>query len=191
MSRVGIAVLLAFLSVSEGQEPAVPTNLHVTAVDVPPLPSFTIEPSTNTWFFAATAWSAGIQSEYSNEVGLTNVFTNNPITTVVLAWDPSPGTNVITNYSALWGSAPRTYSNSVPVGTNLTATINVIPPPPPYVVVTKVSTTGTNLYGSPGPNGPWSSLGTTNFVATNLVGTIFFRGRGKKGNTVSINATTQ
>lgn len=184
-------MLLAFLYVSEGQEPTVPTNLHLSNGGLPPLPTIVVEPSTNTWFFAATAWSSGIQSEYSNEVGLTNVFTNNPITTVVLAWDPSPGTNVITNYSALWGSAPRSYSNSLPVGTNLTATINVIPTPPPHVVVTKVSTTGTNLYGSPGPSGPWSSLGTTNFVATNLVGTIFFRGRGKKGNTVSIQTAAQ
>jgi len=48
--------------------------------------------------------------------------TNAP-SSVTLAWNPSPGTNVITNYSVYYGVASRTYTNSVSARTNLTATV--------------------------------------------------------------------
>lgn len=43
---------------------------------------------------------------------------------VQLAWDSSPGTNVITNYSVYYGPATFTYTNKVVTGTNLTATVS-------------------------------------------------------------------
>ena len=48
--------------------------------------------------------------------------TNLP-SSVTLAWDPSPGTNVITNYKVYLGTSSRTYTNSVSAGTNLTLTV--------------------------------------------------------------------
>lgn len=179
MNQVATALLLACCSTaSEGQ---------------PVPPALPVETSTNTWYFAATATdNNGLTSDYSNEVSVTNIFsTNPPIASVVLAWDRSPGTNVITNYTAASGSSSGKYTNFVPVGTNLTATVVVIPPAKPRIVVVQISTTGTNLYGSSVPQGPWSSLGTTNFVATNLAGPIYFRGKGNGVNTVDIKQTTQ
>ncbi len=44
--------------------------------------------------------------------------------TVTLAWDASPGTNIIVNYKIYYGVASATYSNSVSAGTNLTATVS-------------------------------------------------------------------
>jgi len=73
-----------------------------------------------TYYYTATAQdNHGLESDYSNEVSLTA--TNTP--TVVLAWDPSLGTNVITNYTVYAGYAPRTYTNKVAAATNLTATL--------------------------------------------------------------------
>jgi hypothetical protein len=44
--------------------------------------------------------------------------------TVTLAWDPSPGTNVIANYKVYYGTASGTYTNSVSAGTNLTVSVS-------------------------------------------------------------------
>lgn len=44
--------------------------------------------------------------------------------TVTLAWDASPGTNVIANYKLYFGVASKTYTNSVSAGTNLTVSVS-------------------------------------------------------------------
>ena len=43
---------------------------------------------------------------------------------VTLAWDPSPGTNVIANYKVYYGAATGSYTNSVSAGTSLTASVS-------------------------------------------------------------------
>ena len=43
---------------------------------------------------------------------------------VTLAWDASPGTNVITNYNIYYGPASATYTNVQAAGTNQTLTVS-------------------------------------------------------------------
>jgi hypothetical protein len=49
--------------------------------------------------------------------------TTPPPASVTLAWDASPGTNVIANYKVYYGVASRTYTNTVSAGTNLTVAV--------------------------------------------------------------------
>jgi hypothetical protein len=49
---------------------------------------------------------------------------NAPPHSVTLAWDPSPGTNVIANYNVYYGVASATYTNVVAAGTNTTVSIS-------------------------------------------------------------------
>lgn len=49
--------------------------------------------------------------------------TPTPPASVTLAWDASPGTNVIVNYKVYYGVASRTYTNAVSAGTNLTVAV--------------------------------------------------------------------
>lgn len=55
----------------------------------------------------------------SSSAAVTNAPAN-----VTLAWDKSPGTNVIVNYKVYYGVASATYTNSVSSGTNLTVTVS-------------------------------------------------------------------
>lgn len=50
--------------------------------------------------------------------------TPTPPANVTLAWNASPGTNVITNYNIYYGVASATYTNVLAVGTNLTCTVS-------------------------------------------------------------------
>jgi sulfur relay (sulfurtransferase) complex TusBCD TusD component (DsrE family) len=62
---------------------------------------------------------------------------------VTLAWDPSPGTDVITNYNLYYGAASATYTNVVPAGTNTTVTIsNLVGGTTYYFAATAVDTNG-------------------------------------------------
>lgn len=62
---------------------------------------------------------------------------------VTLAWDKSPGTNVITNYAVYYGPASRTYTNTVNARTNLTATVtNLIRGPVYYFSATAKDNNG-------------------------------------------------
>ena len=49
--------------------------------------------------------------------------TPTPPASVTLAWDASPGTNVIVNYNVYYGVASRTYTNVTAAGTNLTVAV--------------------------------------------------------------------
>ena len=61
--------------------------------------------------------------------------------TVTLAWDPSPGTDVITNYNLYYGAASATYTNVVAAGTNTTVSIsNLVDGTTYYFAATAVDT---------------------------------------------------
>ena len=60
---------------------------------------------------------------------------------VTLAWDPSPGTDVITNYNLYYGVASGTYTNVAAAGTNTTVTIsNLVDGATYYFAATAVDT---------------------------------------------------
>jgi hypothetical protein len=62
---------------------------------------------------------------------------------VTLAWDASPGTNVIANYKIYYGAASATYTNVVAAGTNLTVSIsNLVTGTTYYFAATAVDTSG-------------------------------------------------
>ncbi|MGO8928513.1 MAG: fibronectin type III domain-containing protein [Limisphaerales bacterium] len=63
--------------------------------------------------------------------------------TVTLAWDPSSGTDVITNYNVYYGVASATYTNVVAAGTNTTVSIsNLVDGTTYYFAATAVDTFG-------------------------------------------------
>ena len=63
--------------------------------------------------------------------------------TATLAWDPSSGTDVITNYNIYYGVASATYTNVVPAGTNTTVSIsNLVDGTTYYFAATAVDTFG-------------------------------------------------
>ena len=63
--------------------------------------------------------------------------------TVTLAWDASPGTNVIANYKVYYGVASATYTNTVAAGTNLTVSVsNLVVGATYYFAATAVDTAG-------------------------------------------------
>ena len=63
--------------------------------------------------------------------------------TVTLAWDPSPGTNVIANYNVYYGVASGTYTNVVAAGTNPTVSVsNLVEGTTYYFAATAVDTNG-------------------------------------------------
>jgi hypothetical protein len=105
---------------------------------LPPMPAIVIPPETNftDYYFAATATDkSGLSSDYSNEAIL-RAFESNAMQSVTLAWDASPGTNVITNYSVYQGAASANYTNIVNAGTNLTVTMRLAPLAPTNLLVT-------------------------------------------------------
>jgi len=62
---------------------------------------------------------------------------------VTLAWDPSPGTNVIGNYRVYYGVASGVYTNSQSAGTAMTLTItNLIRGATYWFAATATSTNG-------------------------------------------------
>jgi hypothetical protein len=63
--------------------------------------------------------------------------------TVTLAWDPSTGTDTITNYNLYYGVASATYTNVVSAGTNTTASVsNLVEGTTYYFAATAVDTNG-------------------------------------------------
>jgi hypothetical protein len=63
--------------------------------------------------------------------------------TVTLAWDPSPGTNVIANYNLYFGVASATYTNVVSAGTNTTISVsNLVEGATYYFAATAVDSYG-------------------------------------------------
>ena len=125
--------------------------------------------TTNTWFFAATAYSAeGLESDYSSEVSFTII--GSPAGTVTLAWDASsPATNVA-GYNVYVGGASRTYTNILNAGTNLTKTVQLGEVLSTNLVISLKAYCATNIAG------PWSVF--TNWPEvkwTNAAGTKFIK----------------
>ena len=134
--------------------------------------------------------------------------------TVTLAWDPSPGTNVIAGYNLYYGPAPVTYTNVIHTSTNCTCTITV-PAGTTYLVCTAVdvqglesdysneisctdsgtnqiltiTTTGTTLLYARSLAGPWTATNAATITLINPIPPIYFRSRGWTSNQVRITAS--
>jgi hypothetical protein len=68
---------------------------------------------------------------------------NAPPQSATLAWDPSPGTNVIANYNVYYGVASATYTNVAAASTNTTVSIsNLVAGTTYYFAATAVDTSG-------------------------------------------------
>ena len=68
---------------------------------------------------------------------------NAPPQSATLAWDPSPGTDLIANYNVCYGVASATYTNEVAAGTNTTMSIpNLVAGTTYYFAATAVDTFG-------------------------------------------------
>lgn len=66
-----------------------------------------------------------------------------PSVTLTLAWDPSPGTNVIANYKVYYGVASATYTNAVATGANTTVSIsNLVAGRTYWFAATAIDTSG-------------------------------------------------
>jgi fibronectin type 3 domain-containing protein len=66
-----------------------------------------------------------------------------PPASVSLAWDASPGTNVIVNYNVYYGADSGNYTNVVATGTNLTTTVgNLVRGVTYYFAATAVDNNG-------------------------------------------------
>jgi hypothetical protein len=147
--------------------PKAPTNLRLDKFpQLPPMPTdpklvlrlLPVDTNRTIWFFAATAQDKdGLESDYSNEAVFTN-WDANPSNLVMLAWDRSTGTNVITNYNVYWGGASRTYTNVSRAGTNLTVSVRLLPPAPTNLVVC-LSCITTNLRPLTLTNPPYAFFG--------------------------------
>lgn len=92
--------------------------------DMPPVPnSIVTRPvNTNRYYFAATAKNTNGESAYSNEA---SIMVSNTVMTVWVTWDESPTTNV--TYTVYQGTNSHAYTNSIDVGTNLIASVTIIP----------------------------------------------------------------
>lgn len=126
--------------------------------DVPPVPNaIVVRPvNTNRYYFAATAKDTNGESAYSNEASVPT--TNKPMT-VVVAWDASPSSNV--TYTVYQGTNSGAYTNTVNCGTNLTASVTILP----KVWITVLTFSMTNL---------------PSLVLTNPQGSLLVRGRAWK-----------
>ena len=135
--------------------------------DMPVPPEVPPTVRTQTWFFAATAYSAdGLESDYSTEV----VYSSTNYGQVTLAWDASdPATNVA-GYRAYMGRCSRAYTNVTEAGTNLQATVPLRKALLTNRVVTVRALVGTNAAG------PWRAFANWPAVsATNPAGNQFYR----------------
>lgn len=152
-----------------------------TVKSPPPLPKLraraVLPKPTYTFYFAATAFDKdGLESGYSNEVTYS---TTNPMNPVTLAWDASISSNRPITYWIYQGGISGSYTNHYAAGTNLLLTLR--PSLPKTNLLITVTTTGaTNLAWAPSLRGPWTSLNSTNWMATNPPAPRYFRSVAKK-----------
>ena len=153
----------------------------LAAPAAPPVPKLVLPPpTTSIWYFAATAVDAsGLESDYSTEA---EFVTTNDVSSITLAWDASPSTNHLT-YRLYTGGTSRTYTNMMNVGTNLVATARLAPPPLTNLLLRVTTINATNLQWSATPRGPWTLLGATNLVATNVPSPRYYRALGRSRST--------
>ena len=106
-----------------------------------------VQTSTNllTWTAAANTTATNVSLTLTGEKSRTFrvLASNAPPQSVILAWDPSPGTNVIANYKVHYGVASATYTDVVSAGTNTTVSIsNLVNGTTYYFASTAVDTSG-------------------------------------------------
>lgn len=141
-----VCLLCLWLALCAYGQPAAPHLLSPPSV-----------PSYEYFYFAATCTDTrGLESDYSNEVWLET--TNRPPLTVTLAWDKSPSTNAITNYTIYQGPDTRTYTQQVSVGLCLSGSVTILP---------KIWTRVVSFTCSNAPS----------LVFTNLAGPLYVRAR--------------
>lgn len=143
-----------------------------------PEPSVVITPTYRNFYFAAIATNAYGQSDFSNEAVYTRT---SSVTFVTLKWDP-PLTNNVDGYFLYWGKSSGLYTNKTYWGTNLTATVRIIPEMPSNLVVSVTESNASNMAWSSSPKGPWSTTGFSKYTTTNPVGPRYFRAYGSKNN---------
>jgi hypothetical protein len=108
-----------------------PTTTNRVALTWTPLGSGTryyVQSSTNlqTWTTATNTTATNASLTFIGEKArMFRVSASNAAPqAVTLAWDPSPGTNVIANYKVYYGPASARYTNAVAAGTNTTVSIS-------------------------------------------------------------------
>jgi hypothetical protein len=106
-----------------------------------------VQTSTNlvTWTAATNTTATNVSLALTGDKARSfRLWTSNaPPQSVTLAWDPSPGTNVIANYNVYYGVASATYTNVVAAGTNNTVSIsNLVNGTTYYFASTAVDTSG-------------------------------------------------
>jgi hypothetical protein len=153
MRRVGGGLLLAALAAS-GQWGAaalvVPPATNRVALTWGALRAGTryyVQTSTNllTWTAATNTTATNVSLAFiGNKMRMFRLLVSNaPPVSVTLAWNPSPGTNVIANYNVYYGVASAAYTNVVAAGTNTTVSIsNLVLGTTYYFAVTAVCASG-------------------------------------------------
>lgn len=161
----------------KGEELAIPARIALPRAEVIPKPEPDVE------FFAATAYNADGESDFSNEISFTN---NSNLSWLDLAWDPVVSTTV-PGYRIYAGWYSRQYDRVYEAGTNLWLTVPLYGYPLTNVILTATTTNGgLSLSISSSPYGPWMNLNTNFWKATNPPSPLFFRGLGLVGNRVLI-----
>ncbi len=165
----------------KGAEEFVPMRAAVLSpspIIIPPR-----KPCTNVYHFVATAYSADLESDFSNEVSFTNLLRSE---FVELSWDASQSPSSI-GYRVHWGRFSGQYTNATDAGMNLTLSVRIMPPILSNIVITVACENGgTNIAYASSVRGAWINLNTTNWIATNPTAPRYFRGIGKIGNRVVI-----
>jgi hypothetical protein len=106
-----------------------------------------VQTSTNllTWTAATNTTATNVSLTFTGDKSRTFRLSasNAPPQSATLAWDPSPGTNVIANYNVYYGVASAPYTNVVAAGTNTTMSIsNLVAGTTYYFAATAVDTSG-------------------------------------------------
>lgn len=151
-----------------------------------PEPTIVITPTYRNFYFAAIATNSAGQSDFSNEAVYTRT---GAVSFVTLKWDASAGDNV-DGYILYWGKSSGLYTNKTYWGTNLTATVRIIPEMPSNLVVKVTLSNATDIVWAPSPNGPWSTTGFSKYTSTNPMGARYFRASGSKNNSKVFIGTT-
>lgn len=143
-------------------------------MDMNALVSPTVTNAPRVWYFAATATdSAGLESDYSNELVWTNTI---GASRIMCAWDAPSSTNSITNYTVFRGLASGTYTfEPVHAGTNLSVAFWLVRAPSTNRVVHVSSINATSMWTSATLKGPWIQVAATNVSLTNPAPSQFWR----------------
>lgn len=152
----------------KAEELAVPCRIPLPRFEVIPKPPADVE------FFAATAFNADGESDFSNEISYSNAANQ---VWLLLAWDPSASTNV-SGYRIYAGWATGNYDRRYEAGTNLSIGVPFYGYPLTNRVITVTTTNADFLQYRDGLKEPWYSIPTNYWRATNPPAPRFFRAGG-------------